>query len=87
MEVGESKLIGISGGDFFAEDEIFVMTEVNSRLIVGAQNTGLFISEGNGFSAWNTEVNNFLLRNKLILFRANGGKPFLGIYSGWSGSV
>lgn len=65
-ELKGNELSYLPGGAFFAEKEIWSVMEFNNGLLVCTQNEGAFLLKAGQVQVWNTEVNDFLLKNRFF---------------------
>ncbi len=78
MQIDQSQLTSVPGGEFLADYEVWKMAEVNGKLLIGTQNHGVFVLDGVQGLPWNTPVNEFLLENKLFSFEQTEDNLFWG---------
>jgi DNA-binding CsgD family transcriptional regulator len=55
----------IENGSFFMNHEIWMVTHLNGKLLVGTQKDGLFVYENSKWIEWNVPVNRYLKKNLL----------------------
>ena len=68
MKIDGESLIPVKGGEFLSIHEVWQVALVNGDLLAGTQNDGIFVIDSRGSRRWDTEVNEFLLKNKLFSF-------------------
>jgi DNA-binding CsgD family transcriptional regulator len=62
-----NKLYPIAGSTLFNATQVWGMFELgNTKMLIATLDKGLFIYENGKFSSWNTEANNFILKNSCL---------------------
>ncbi len=62
-----NKLYPIAGSTLFNATQVWGMFELgNAKMLIATLDKGLFIYENGKFSSWNTEANNFILKNSCL---------------------
>ena len=66
QEMSEGKLKMLPGGEKFAQDLICIMLPFdNNKILIGSLRRGLFLFDGSGFIKFNSEIDSYLIENRL----------------------
>jgi DNA-binding CsgD family transcriptional regulator len=71
-------MLPMAGGEFFAEMDVWAIHQIEGALLVCTQNDGVFLFKESRASVWQSEVNEFLLQNKLFSTTGNEHYFFWG---------
>ena len=80
-----NKLYPIAGSTLFNTTQIWgIFPLANTKIVIATLDKGLFLYENNKFSSWNTEANNFVIKNSCLggVMMKNGHFVFNSVRNG-----
>jgi ligand-binding sensor domain-containing protein len=59
------KFVKVQGSQVFYDKKVVAISSIGSKMLVGTENSGIFIQNGSGFELWNVEVSKEIRKLKL----------------------